>query len=32
VIFASSLHAADHEAFLAEAMPILESFQFDTAP
>jgi hypothetical protein len=31
VIFASSLHAADHEAFLAEAMPILESFQFDTA-
>jgi hypothetical protein len=32
VIFASSLHAADHEAFLAEAMPILESFQFDAAP
>lgn len=31
VIFASSLHAADHEAFLAEAMPILGSFQFDTA-
>ena len=25
----ASLHAADHEAFLAEAMPIIESFQFD---
>ena len=24
-----SLHSADHEAFLAEAMPIVESFQFD---
>ena len=24
-----SLHAADHEAFLAEAMPIIKSFQFD---
>jgi hypothetical protein len=30
VIFASSLHAGSHEAFLAEAMPILESFQFET--
>jgi len=29
VIFAGSLHAADHEAFLAEAMPIIESFEFD---
>jgi hypothetical protein len=24
-----SLHSADHEAFLAEAMPIIESLQFD---
>lgn len=24
-----SLHSADHEAFLAEAMPIVESFRFD---
>ena len=30
VIFTSSLHAAGHDAFLADAMPILESFQFDT--
>jgi len=29
VIFVGSLHSADHEAFLAEAMPIVESFQFD---
>jgi hypothetical protein len=29
VIGVSSLHSADHEAFLAEAMPIIESFQFD---
>ena len=29
VIFVNSLHSADHEAFLAEAMPIIESFQFD---
>jgi hypothetical protein len=29
VIFAGSLHAADHEAFVAEAMPIVESLQFD---
>jgi hypothetical protein len=28
VIFVSSLHSAGHEAFLAEAMPIIESFQF----
>ena len=27
-----SLHSADHEAFLAEAMPIIESFQFGIAP
>jgi hypothetical protein len=26
-----SLHSADHESFLAEAMPIIESFQFATA-
>jgi hypothetical protein len=26
-----SLHSADHEAFLAEAMPIIESFEFDIA-
>jgi hypothetical protein len=30
VIFMSSLHAASHDAFLAAAMPILESFRFDT--
>ena len=30
VIFVGSLHSAGHEAFLAEAMPIVESFQFDT--
>jgi hypothetical protein len=29
VMFIGSVHAADHEAFLAEAMPIVESFQFD---
>jgi len=29
VMFVGSVHAADHEAFLAEAMPIVESFQFD---
>lgn len=28
VIFVGSLHSAGHEAFLTEAMPILESFQF----
>ena len=28
VIFLGSLHAADHEAFLAKAMPIVESFDF----
>ena len=32
VIFVGSLHSAGHEAFLAEAMPIVESFQFDTTP
>lgn len=31
VILIGSLHAADHEAFLAEAMPIIESFKFDTS-
>lgn len=30
VIFAPSLHSADHEAFVAKAMPVIESFQFDT--
>jgi hypothetical protein len=29
VIFFGSRHSADHEAFLAEAMPIVESFEFD---
>lgn len=28
VIFLGSLHSAGHEAFLVEAMPIIESFQF----
>jgi hypothetical protein len=28
VIFLGSLHAAGHEAFLAQAMPIVESFEF----
>ena len=28
-LFVGSAHSADHEAFLAEAMPIVESFQFD---
>jgi hypothetical protein len=32
VIFVTSLHSAGHEAFLAEAMPIIESFQFDLTP
>ena len=32
VIFVGSLHAAGHEAFLAKAMPIIESFQFDLTP
>ena len=32
VIFVGSLHSAGHEAFLAEAMPIVESFQFDLNP
>jgi hypothetical protein len=27
-----SMHSADFEAFLAEAMPIVESFQFDLGP
>jgi hypothetical protein len=31
VIFVGSVHSADHEAFVAEAMPIVESFQFDLA-
>ena len=31
VIFVDSLHSAGHEAFLAEAMPIIESFQFDVS-
>jgi hypothetical protein len=30
-IFVGSTHSAGHEAFLAEAMPIIESFQFDSA-
>jgi len=29
VIFIGSMYSADFEAFLAEAMPIVESFQFD---
>jgi hypothetical protein len=32
VMFLGSLHSADHEAFLASAMPIIESFQFDLNP
>ena len=32
VIFIGSLHSDGHEAFLAEAMPIVESFQFDPTP
>jgi hypothetical protein len=32
VIFVGSLHSAGHEGFLAEAMPILKSFQFDVTP
>ena len=31
VIGLMSMHSADHEAFLGEAMPIIESFQFDMA-
>jgi hypothetical protein len=31
-IAVGSKHAADHEAFLAEAMPIVESFEFDLNP
>ncbi|MGK2849645.1 MAG: hypothetical protein ACSLFN_01865 [Candidatus Limnocylindrales bacterium] len=30
VIFVGSLHSSGHDAFLAEAMPIIESFQFET--
>ena len=29
VIIVGSLHSADFEAFLAETMPIVESFEFD---
>lgn len=32
IINVGSRHSADHEAFLAVAMPIVESFQFDVAP
>jgi hypothetical protein len=32
VIFVGSLHSAGHEEFLAEAMPVIESFQFDLGP
>ena len=28
VIWAASIHAADHEAFVADAMPVIESLQF----
>lgn len=31
-IFVTSLESAGHEAFLAEVMPIIESFQFDLNP
>ena len=31
VIFVGSMYSADFEAFLAEAMPIIESFEFDLA-
>jgi hypothetical protein len=31
-IVVDSLYSAGHEAFLAEAMPIVESFQFDATP
>ena len=31
-INAGSLHSADHAAFLAEAMPIIQSFEFDLTP
>lgn len=29
VLFVASVHSAGHEAFLTEAMPIIESFEFD---
>jgi hypothetical protein len=32
LIIVDSVHAADFETFLAEAMPIVESFQFDLTP
>lgn len=32
VIFVGSLHSAGHEAFLADVMPIVESFQFNLNP
>jgi hypothetical protein len=32
MIIVDSVHAADFEAFVAEAMPIVESFQFDLGP
>jgi hypothetical protein len=32
LIIVDSVHAADFEAFVAEAMPIVESFQFDLGP
>jgi hypothetical protein len=32
VILVTSLHSAGHEAFLAEAMPIVESIRFDVGP
>jgi hypothetical protein len=32
VFFLGSLHSDGHEAFLAEAMPIIESFEFDLTP
>ena len=31
VMFIGSMHAADHDAFLAKVMPIVESFQFDVS-
>jgi hypothetical protein len=32
VIFVTSLHSAGHDTFVAEAMPIIESFEFDLTP
>jgi DNA-directed RNA polymerase specialized sigma24 family protein len=32
MVIIDSIHSADFEAFVAEAMPIVESFQFDVAP